>query len=96
MLRLIGERLSLPVPRPCFVDPLRGVLAYPLLPGRPLLGQTPPAGAAAQLGRMLAELHAINPVDRPGLVDGPAAPRSCKSSTPSRSKRPTHGSGWPT
>ena len=63
LLRLIGERLSLPVPRPRFVDPLRGVLAYPLLPGRPLLGRTPPAGAAAQLGRMLAELHAINPAD---------------------------------
>ena len=68
LLRRIAGRLSLPVPQVRFVDPLRGVLAYPLLPGRPLLGRTPPAGAAAQLGRMLAELHGIDPAG----VDVPA------------------------
>jgi hypothetical protein len=39
-----------PVPEPRFADPARGVLAYPLLPGRSLLGRTPPAGAATHLG----------------------------------------------
>jgi aminoglycoside phosphotransferase (APT) family kinase protein len=75
LLCLLGDRLSLPVPRPRFSDP-RGVLAYPLLPGRPLLGRTPPTGAAAQLGRTLAQLHAIDPavVDVDGLTEltGPA------------------------
>jgi aminoglycoside phosphotransferase (APT) family kinase protein len=61
LLRLVAAHLPIPVPRPRFADPARGVLAYPLLPGGPLLGRTPPAGAAAQLGRMLAELHAIDP-----------------------------------
>jgi aminoglycoside phosphotransferase (APT) family kinase protein len=61
LLRLLAGRLPLPVPVPRFADPVRGVLAYPLLPGRPLLGRTPPAGAAADLGRLLAALHAIDP-----------------------------------
>jgi aminoglycoside phosphotransferase (APT) family kinase protein len=61
LLRLVGAHLTIPVPRPRFADPARGVLAYPLLPGRSLLGRAPPAGAAAQLGRALAELHAIDP-----------------------------------
>jgi aminoglycoside phosphotransferase (APT) family kinase protein len=71
LLRLIGEHLFLPVPRPRFADPLRGVLAYPLLPGRALLGRTPPTGAAAQLGRTLAQLHAIDPAgaDVGGLAE---------------------------
>src|SRR4051794_8421133 len=42
LLRRVAH-LPIPVPRPRFADPLRGVLAYPLLPGRPLLGRTPPA-----------------------------------------------------
>jgi aminoglycoside phosphotransferase (APT) family kinase protein len=73
LLRRVA-RLPVPVPRPRFADPLRGVLAYPLLPGRPLLGRTPPAGAAAQLGGMLAELHAIDPADV-GVPVGPVDPQ---------------------
>jgi len=61
LLRLLAARLPTPVPRPRFADATRGVLAYPLLPGRPLLGQNPPAGAATHLGRVLAELHAVDP-----------------------------------
>jgi len=61
LLRLLAGRLSIPVPEPRFADPARGVLAYPLLPGRPLLGRTPPAGAATHLGRVLAELQAVDP-----------------------------------
>ena len=68
LLRILATRLSIPVPEPRFADPARGVLAYPLLPGRPLLGRTPPAGAATQLGRVLAELHAADL----GAVDVPA------------------------
>jgi len=72
LLRLVGGRLPLPVPEPRFADPERGVLAYPFLPGTPLLGRTPPADAAARLGHVLAELHAIDPV---GVPDEPADPR---------------------
>jgi aminoglycoside phosphotransferase len=80
LLRRLAGRLPIPVPVPRFADPARGVLAYPLLPGRPLLGRTPPAGAATQLGRVLAELHTINlaavdPAEphgvKPTLVDLP-------------------------
>ena len=68
LLRFLAGRLSIPVPEPRFADPARGVLAYPLLPGRPLLGRSPPAGAATHLGRVLAELHAVDPA----AVDVPA------------------------
>jgi aminoglycoside phosphotransferase (APT) family kinase protein len=61
LLRLVARRIGLAVPEPRFADPVRGVLAYGLLPGRPLLGRTPPTGAAAQLGHMLAKLHAVDP-----------------------------------
>jgi aminoglycoside phosphotransferase (APT) family kinase protein len=73
LLRLLAARLSIPVPSPRFADRVRGVLAYPLLPGRPLLGHTPPAGAATQLGRMLAELHSVDPagVDVPDEAADP-------------------------
>src|SRR6476619_312183 len=74
LLWLLATRLSIPVPEPRFADRASGVLASPLLPGRPLLGRTPPAGVATQLGRVLAELHALDPaaVDVPGEA---AAPR---------------------
>src|SRR3954453_21532497 len=79
LLRLLAGRLPIPVPSPRFADPARGVLAYPLLPGRPLLGRTPPAGAATHLGRVLAELHTIDPAafdppDRPTDPTAPAQP----------------------
>src|SRR4051794_1856007 len=50
LLRFLAARLPIPVPEPRFADPERGVLAYPFLPGRPLLGRTPPAGAATTSG----------------------------------------------
>ncbi|MFW3168819.1 phosphotransferase [Geodermatophilus sp. CPCC 206100] len=63
LLRLVAAHVSIPVPAPRFADPDEGVLAYPVLPGRPLLGRTPPAGAAARLATVLRELHAIDPAD---------------------------------
>ena len=59
LLALVARHVSVPVPAPRFADPERGVLAYPLLPGRPLLGRDPPRDAAERLGRFLAELHGI-------------------------------------
>jgi aminoglycoside phosphotransferase (APT) family kinase protein len=59
LLRLVAARVSVPVPVPRFADPVHGVLGYPLLPGRPLLGRAAPAGAAARLGQVLRELHGI-------------------------------------
>lgn len=61
LLALVARQVSVPVPAPRFADPERGVLAYPLLPGRPLLGRAAPPGAAARLGRFLRELHAVDP-----------------------------------
>ena len=99
LLRLLAGRLPIPVPSPRFADPARGVLAYPLLPGRPLLGRTPPAGAATHLGRVLAELHAVDPaaVDVPaeaaepgsGWPTSPGPPNCWRSCTPTRPRRPT-------
>ncbi|MGK5170169.1 phosphotransferase [Geodermatophilus sp. CPCC 205761] len=63
LLRLVAGHVSIAVPAPLFADPDEGVIAYPLLPGRPLLGRTPPEGAAARLGTVLRELHAIDPAD---------------------------------
>jgi aminoglycoside phosphotransferase (APT) family kinase protein len=48
-----------PVPEPRFADPVRAVIAHRMLPGTPLLGRTPPPGAAALLGRELRVLHGI-------------------------------------
>ncbi len=59
LLRLVAAHVSVPVPVPRFADPVHGVLGYPLLPGRPLLGRAAPAGAGARLGRVLRELHGI-------------------------------------
>ncbi|QJY46104.1 phosphotransferase [Pseudonocardia broussonetiae] len=59
LLRLVAGRLAVPVPEPRFADPARGVIAHRFLPGRPLLGRTPPADAATRLGRDLRALHDI-------------------------------------
>jgi aminoglycoside phosphotransferase (APT) family kinase protein len=67
LLTLLAPRLPLPVPVPRFADG-EGVLAYPLLPGRPLLGRTPAPGTARQLGGFLRVLHAIDPAEVAGLV----------------------------
>lgn len=59
LLAVVGPRVSLAVPAPVFVDGRLGVMAYPMLPGRPLLGRELPAGSARRLGAFLTELHAI-------------------------------------
>lgn len=70
LLAVVGPRVPLPIPRPQFVDEDRGVLAYPLLPGQPLLGQPPLPGLARRLGAFLRALHGIDP-----SVLGTALPR---------------------
>jgi len=67
-LKAIAPRLSLAVPEPRFADDAAGVLAYPRLPGEPMLGRTAPSGAAERLGRFLCDLHAIDPGAVAGLV----------------------------
>jgi aminoglycoside phosphotransferase (APT) family kinase protein len=68
LLALLAPRLPLPVPVPRFADADTGVLAYPLLPGRPLLGHAPPPAAARVLGRFLRALHDVDPDDVADLV----------------------------
>ena len=68
LLALLGPRLPLPVPAPRFAGEERGVLAYPLVPGRPLLGRRPPPGSARRLGEFLRGLHDIDPAQVNGLV----------------------------
>jgi aminoglycoside phosphotransferase (APT) family kinase protein len=68
LLQRVGARVPVPVPAPRFADRENGVLAYPLLPGRPLLGRAAPAGSARLLGRFLRALHAIEPATLRDLV----------------------------
>ena len=63
LLQVLGSRVSIAVPAPCFVDEEAGVLAYPVLPGRPLLGRTLDPSSAQVLGTFLRELHDIDPVE---------------------------------
>lgn len=85
LLRLVADRIAVPVPEPRFADPERGVIAHRFLPGRPLLGRTPPAGAAALLGRDLRALHGtcrdavgdllpVDPADPAQWLDGLTGP----------------------
>ncbi|MBO3750662.1 phosphotransferase [Streptosporangiaceae bacterium NEAU-GS5] len=68
LLEVVAAHVSLSVPAVRFADPDAGVLAYPLLPGRPLLGRHAPAGIARPLGRFLRELHAIDTAAVDGVV----------------------------
>ena len=68
LLRLVAPRVPLAVPEPVFADEDDGVLAYRLLPGRPLLGRDAGPGQAAVLARFLRALHAVDPRDVAGLV----------------------------
>ncbi|MEE6272084.1 phosphotransferase [Georgenia sp. MJ206] len=73
LLRLLAGALPVAVPEPVLVDPGRGALAYPLLPGRPLLDLPEVARAratavGARLGAVLAVLHAVPADDVAGLV----------------------------
>ena len=61
LLRVVAPRVSIAVPVPQFVDEEAGVLAYLLLPGRPLLGRAPDPRSAHALGEFLRELHEIDP-----------------------------------
>ncbi|MET7422995.1 phosphotransferase [Dactylosporangium sp. NPDC005555] len=58
LLEVVAARVSVPVPVVRFA--VEDVLAYPMLPGRPLLGRQAPPGTAGTLGRFLRELHAID------------------------------------
>ncbi len=74
LLAVVADASPLPVPEPLIVDPVRGVLAYRILPGVPLFDlPMPPQGVvediAEALGGLLAALHAV-PVERvSGLVE---------------------------
>ncbi|MEV0156959.1 phosphotransferase [Micromonospora sp. NPDC050686] len=102
LLEVVAPRVSTPVPRTCFVDDDAGVLAYPLLPGRPLLNRTPARGVARTLGLFLRELHDIDtamvdqlvPVEDAGPsewledLDGPAdCLRLLRASVPRPARR---------
>jgi aminoglycoside phosphotransferase (APT) family kinase protein len=68
LLEVVGDRVSIAVPACRFADGVDQVLAYGLLPGRPLLGRDPPPAGARMLGQFLHELHTIDPADVEGLV----------------------------
>lgn len=78
LLRRIAAISPLPVPVPVLADPDGGLLAYRKLPGEPLLSA--PDGAAharavgAELGGLLAVLHAQPPQDWGELVDDDDTP----------------------
>jgi aminoglycoside phosphotransferase (APT) family kinase protein len=67
LLRVVATVSPLPVPVPADVDPERGLMSYPKLPGVPLLHLPPPqpspAAVGATLGAFLAALHAV-PAER--------------------------------
>jgi aminoglycoside phosphotransferase (APT) family kinase protein len=58
LLAAVADAVAVPVPRVRFAD--AGILAYPLLPGRPLLGRPAPGGLAELLGQFLRRLHALD------------------------------------
>ena len=68
LLEAIAGHVPIPVPVPRFADEDAGVLGYERLPGRPLLGRSPPAGTAQRLGRFLRDLHAADPATVVDLI----------------------------
>ena len=68
LLDTLAPHLSIAIPKPRFADANTGVLAYNLIPGRPLLGRPAPAGAGRRLGRFLRELHAVEPATVEDLI----------------------------
>jgi aminoglycoside phosphotransferase (APT) family kinase protein len=73
LLAIVAEVSPLPVPRPLIVEPVRGVLAYRMLPGVPLIDMPAPPQRDAEriaeaLGAMLAAVHAVAPERTAGLV----------------------------
>lgn len=69
LLEAVAPYVSLTVPSVRVVDEDAGVLGYPLLPGRSLLGRTAPASMAGPLGRFLRELHGIDTAIVGGLAE---------------------------
>lgn len=71
LLVAVAELSTLPVPRPVFTDAGAGVLAYPKLPGRPLMDRpvAEPARMAPTLGGFLHRLHRASPEKFEGLVE---------------------------
>lgn len=61
VLALVAGWSTLPVPEPIVVDVEVGVLAYPKLPGEPLLwlAELDPTQVAATLGEFLSRLHEV-------------------------------------
>lgn len=74
LLRVLAGRVGVPVPAVAFVDDELGVLAYPRLPGTPLLGRAAPAGLGAALGGFLGRLHALDAASVSFLPTEPADP----------------------
>ena len=76
LLTAVGEVSPLPIPAPLFVDVDAGILAYPMLPGRPLMDGpiAAPERLAEPLGACLARLHAIPIETARGLVEMGAYP----------------------
>jgi aminoglycoside phosphotransferase (APT) family kinase protein len=75
VLAAVAALVSLPVPEPVFVAPAEGCLAYRRLSGVPLL-DLPEAqraayapAVAAELGRLLRDLHSAPPSDLATLVE---------------------------
>lgn len=77
LLALVADVSPWPVPEPVVVDRDRGVLAYRRLPGVPLLDLPAPAepeAVGAELGRLVAALHAVPAGRLAGLVDADDTP----------------------
>jgi aminoglycoside phosphotransferase (APT) family kinase protein len=76
LLSMVAHVSPVPVPAPRFVDPASGCLAYDKLGGTPLLAVPPAAaaphveGLAAELGSLLAALHAV-PLERAAVLADP-------------------------
>jgi aminoglycoside phosphotransferase (APT) family kinase protein len=68
LLEAVAARVSIPIPRPRFADEDTDVLGYTRIPGQPLHGRSPLAGAPRRLGRFLRELHAIDPATVADLI----------------------------
>ena len=73
LLRRVAAISPLPTPRPVWVEPAAGCLAYRMLPGQPLLHTRRTAARSSavgtQLGRLLTVLHTRPADDWSDLID---------------------------
>ena len=68
LLAFVSGISPVPVPRPVFVD--AGCMAYPRLPGVPLISAgAAPASVGSRLGELLAVLHAVRPEQVAGFAE---------------------------